>query len=487
MMTPPKAVAVISDLHLSLGPTWKLEDFRSDAQMAALGQYLQGRFAGKRLDLVLLGDTFDLWQTVPVPDLTAAHADQINLTPDLVVYQQDLALIAQKHPGFFQALGRVSQRPEHRLVIVPGNHDHALVQVAFQTALKNLLVQRFGFQDRGDNLWFPENNFYSSPDLGVYMEHGNQYEDFNKYADFNKFGPDPKQDECRGYGLVRLFWNRLENLDPDIDDTPEHWGEWFNWLRRHGRLRTIFKAWGWYQQYQGDSRIDPISIGDYMQQSALSVTSAAGGQHPTTPDILLNAQDKNPHMLFSNDPVVEAAYRKLYQTDKNFRQLTDAILKQKFGPKAVPKVDKLPPLGALPELDLNGEAQPVYPGAPVAARSLIYGEPLMRSLQGMFTPGQGPDLYRDAQGNKTHLNSNIFQMVLMGHTHEPQWQPIKGYPQKIYANTGTWTTRAANGGAQTERTVVLVEKRAGQGNWAEAGVITDAGAYQIVHAPQPLP
>ena len=188
---------------------------------------------------------------------------------------------------------------------------------------------------------------------------------------------------------MRLFWNRLENLDADIDDSPEHWGEWFNWVRKHGTSHTIVSAWGWYQEYQGDPRVDPISISDSMKESALSVTSEAGEEHLTAPDILLNSQDKNRQMVFSNDLVVEAAYRKLYQDDAAFRQATDDILRKKFAPEPVPDIATLPSLGYVPYLDLNGEAKPIYPAAGVAARSLIFGEPLMRSLQGMFSPGTG--------------------------------------------------------------------------------------------------
>lgn len=84
MMTPPEAVAVISDLHLSRGDGWRLEDFKSDAQMTALMKFLDtDRFAGKRLDLVILGDIFDFWQTVPDSELTAPDSSQINLTLDI--------------------------------------------------------------------------------------------------------------------------------------------------------------------------------------------------------------------------------------------------------------------------------------------------------------------------------------------------------------------------------------------------------------------
>jgi UDP-2,3-diacylglucosamine pyrophosphatase LpxH len=487
MMTPPEAVAVISDLHLSLGKGWRLESFKSDAQMTALMAFLDTeRFAGKRLDLVILGDLLDLWQTVPASDLTAAFGSSIDLTLNIAVYQNDLNLISNKHQKFFKALGLFSKRPEHRLVIVPGNHDHAFVQKTFQASLKDLLVKCYGFLDRGDNLFFPDYHFYSCPELGVYMEHGNQYDKFNTYRDFGHFGPDPKQDECRGYGLVRLFWNRLKNLDPDIDSSPERWGEWFNWLRRHGKWHTIVSAWDWYQDYEGDLRVDPISTSDYMQESALSVTSADGKDHLTTPVILLNNKNKNPNMVFSNDLVVEAAYRKLYRHDPAFRQATNDILLKKFGPKSVPDVAKLPSLGSVPYLNLNGQHKLIYPAAGAAAQSLISGEPLMRSLQAMFSRGQGPDLYRDAQGRKTNLDSKVYQMVVMGHTHDPKWEKIPNYPDKLYANTGTWTTKSTNG-SKTERTVVLVEKDATQKIRAEAGIISDKGAYRRVKGPYLLP
>ena len=174
MMTPSEAIAVISDLHLSFGPTWRLEDFRSDDQMTSLVQYLKGPFDQRRLDLVILGDTFDLWQTVPNSDFIAAPS-QINLNLDITVYQQALDRIAQEHQKFFKALGKFSQEPTHRLVIIAGNHDHAFVHKDFQTYFKNLLVNSFHFFDRGDNLVF--HNFYTAPGLGVYMEHGNQYEE----------------------------------------------------------------------------------------------------------------------------------------------------------------------------------------------------------------------------------------------------------------------------------------------------------------------
>ncbi len=477
MMTPPEATAVISDLHLSLGKDWSLEDFRSDAQMAALVELLRTRFQDRRLDLVLLGDIFDLWQSVPKSDLTAGSSSAVNPSLDIQTIRQDLGQVMMNHREFFEALGKFSGQSNNRLVIVAGNHDHSLIDHSLQGSFKSILLNDFGFNDAGDNLIFPENHFYFVPELRLYAEHGNQYDKFNAYRNFLHFGTDPRLDECQGYGFVRLFFNRLENLDPDIDDTPEHWGDWFNWLRRNLRWNTIRRAWPWYQQYLGDPRIDPIRISDSLEQAALTVSVPAGEPHPLTPDILLNGQDKNPNMLFSSDLATEAAYRRLYQDDQGFKSVADDILRQKFSPNNPPEVNELPDVGNVPELDLNGETKIVRPVAGNAS-SLLLGEPLMRSLQGMFTPGQGPNLFRDDQGHRTHLDTKICHLIIMGHTHEPKWETIPNFSEKLYINSGTWITRTTNGGTKAERTVVLTEKLPNGEIWAEMGVITDANAYQ---------
>jgi UDP-2,3-diacylglucosamine pyrophosphatase LpxH len=473
-MSTPQVIALISDLHLSLGAGWPLEDFHSDSQLGSLVDFLKGRFAGKRVDLVLLGDVFDFWQVVPDSDLTSNNTSEIDLTLDIAQLGQDLGSVANKHPKFFKALTRFSQDPNNRLVILAGNHDHPLVVPELQSTLKNLLVGRFNFSDRQNNLVFPQYHFYAVPQLGVYAEHGNQYERFNKYKDFLRFGPDPLRHECQGYGLVRLFWNRLENLDQDIDDRPEYWGSWFSWLRRHLRWGTMVKAWSWYQGYKRENRVEPITIADYSKEAALAVPSDTGAEHQTQPEILLDGENLNTKLLFSQDPMVEAAYRRLYQDDQGFRQTVDQILTQKFSPQPVPAVTPMP---EIPPLYLDADEKLIHPSAG-AAQSLILGEPLVRSLGGMFSPGQGPNLFMDNLGNPAYLDSQIYNLVIMGHTHDPRWESISNYPDKLYINTGTWTTRRSNGGTKTERTVILVEELDSKEVWVEGGSISDSGAFQ---------
>jgi UDP-2,3-diacylglucosamine pyrophosphatase LpxH len=473
-MADPIISVFISDLHLSKGVAWTLEDFHSDSQANSLVDYLAGRFVGQRVDLVLLGDVFDLWQVVPPNDLVADST--INLTLDLNTIRANLQEIANQHPQFFNALARFSQGADNRLVIIPGNHDHALVSSQLQSELRSILVNRFTFLDRGDNLFFPPHYFYAVPRLGIYAEHGNQYDKFNQYQQFDHFGPNPRTEECQGYGLVRLFWNRLENLEPAIDDTPEQWGDWFTWLRRHFRWSTISRAWGWYQDYLDDNRVDPITIGDALAEKALAVPDQNGVERAVTPEILLNGQDLNRNLVFSYDLAVEQAYRDLYQRDSGFKQSIDQILQQKFAGQPLPSLAPLP--GVTP-VDLDANMKMIYPAAG-PARSLIYGEPLMRNLAGMFTPCQGPALYRDPQGQRAHLDSQLFNFVAMGHTHESRWEPIPNFPNKLYANTGTWTTRTANG-TGANRTVILVEERANQEIWAERGALRDDGQYQALN------
>ena len=474
MMADPTISVFISDLHLSKGGAWSLEDFHSDSQVTSLVNYLAGRYAGQRMDLVLLGDVFDFWQVVPQSDLAAGSP--INLSLDINTICADLRDIATQHPEFFQALARFSQDAGHRLVVIPGNHDHAMITPQLQSEFRSILVNDFAFQGGGDNLFFPPHFFYAVPQLGIYAEHGNQYDKFNKYQNFAHFGPDPRTEECQGYGLVRLFWNRLENLEPDIDDAPERWGDWFNWLGRYFRWRTLSKAWRWYQDYQGDRRVHPITIQAALHEAALSVPDAQGGERVVAPEILLDGQDLNPNLLFSPDLAVEQAYRHLYQSEPGFRQAVDQILQQKFAGQPLPSLAPLP--GVTP-VNLDAPTTMIHPAAG-HARSLREGKPIMRNLAGMFSPGQGPALYRDPQGQRAHLDSQVFKFVAMGHTHEPRWEPIPNYSNKLYANTGTWTTRRVNG-TEAERTVILVEKRANQEVWAERGIIMDNGQYQALN------
>ena len=61
-------------------------------------------------------------------------------------------------------------------------------------------------------------HYYDAPELAAYAEHGNQLDENNAYVHFLlQFG-----EESPGFYFVRLFWNRLESLEPRL-------GEWDSW------------------------------------------------------------------------------------------------------------------------------------------------------------------------------------------------------------------------------------------------------------------
>ena len=205
-------VVMISDLHLCLGPNYGVEDFYADDAFAG---FLQDRLLmpgpEDRVDLVLLGDTFDLWQTaLDDAEYRADLSSQIPLDYSPHDEAQRSDRVAQAHPRFFSVLRAYGERPNCHVTLVIGNHDHTLIDTGIVQPKVRELV--------GPNVRFAPN--FDRPDMGLYAEHGSQWDKNNTYEDFEQLGIDG---ECPGYALVRLFCNRLEDFEPSLSELPCDW------------------------------------------------------------------------------------------------------------------------------------------------------------------------------------------------------------------------------------------------------------------------
>lgn len=158
----------VSDVHLGAlhAAEVKAEADRCAARFASFVRSCAGR--GDELRLVLLGDVFDLLESVPVP----AHRRE---TPPR---QQDLACSAlddlhRRHPEVFAALGEVA-RGGGGIDVVAGNHDPELMLPLVQQRLLELLgpgaLVRF-------HPWFLR--------VGgtFHAEHGHLHHDVNRIAE----------------------------------------------------------------------------------------------------------------------------------------------------------------------------------------------------------------------------------------------------------------------------------------------------------------
>lgn len=199
----------LSDLHLGDGGL--LEDFllwgdhpdgpppthrpRAVAQLGAIfseflsHQRREAETLGFAPHLVLVGDTFDLWQARRHRE---SDADA-------------LARILATHPLVLKAL-RDWQADGGILTILAGNHDQALVDPRAWAVLEGELP---GLNPHSNGA--PAHS-WSDESAGIYAEHGNQWDPFNRFRSLNN----PRA-TCVGYRVTRAVVNNLEPIFPLID------------------------------------------------------------------------------------------------------------------------------------------------------------------------------------------------------------------------------------------------------------------------------
>src|ERR1044071_7285300 len=120
---------VISDLHLGLGCKTKTdchpyEDFRWTDDFRGFLAAINA-LSNKNTDLILNGDTFELWQSDDVPCTQKGRSHDESCTEKEAVDR--ITQITTMHHADLQLLAQFASEGTNRLLIVPGNHDAALL------------------------------------------------------------------------------------------------------------------------------------------------------------------------------------------------------------------------------------------------------------------------------------------------------------------------------------------------------------------------
>ncbi len=164
---PARTTVVLSDLHMGPGRTaageWHpYEDFRWPSELAAFlaAVNTEGRGA---TDLVLNGDTFELLQSATADCQGTAAA---GCTEDEALARLERVLTA--HAAELKSLAAFAQAGDNRIVIVPGDHDAALLLPAVGRRLAS------GLGAAAPRIRIATEGYWASGDGRLVAEHGHQ-------------------------------------------------------------------------------------------------------------------------------------------------------------------------------------------------------------------------------------------------------------------------------------------------------------------------
>jgi UDP-2,3-diacylglucosamine pyrophosphatase LpxH len=230
-------LVIISDLHLSEGrdPVKKKfslnEDFFFDEELQRFLNFLEDESErrGRRWRLIIAGDMMDFLQVITVPEAgevdfeISEREKKFGLGTEEVKTVWKLKRVMDGHWRFFQGLANFLNK-EHRVVIIPGNHDvefvYAQVQEAFRSEISNYLTVPPVAEDLGRNVEFSP-WFYYEPGV-LYVEHGHQYDTLNSFdfflCPFRTIHGKTMIDLPSGSFFVRYLFNNVEKIDPFADN-----------------------------------------------------------------------------------------------------------------------------------------------------------------------------------------------------------------------------------------------------------------------------
>jgi UDP-2,3-diacylglucosamine pyrophosphatase LpxH len=211
---------VVSDLHFGPGhdatdPTqWdRFEDFRWTEEFAAFLAEIDRR-GGGAAELVLNGDTFELWQSKTV---ACNVVDSLDAGCSELEASARMERVLSQHQQDLELLARFSAKQQNQITLVPGNHDAALMF----PAVRKLVLDRL--DPSGKRVAFALNGRWKSGDGRVVAEHGHQIgKDVNHFphwpAPFIDVKGTRRLERPWGEQFVQAFYNQYEQMFPVIDN-----------------------------------------------------------------------------------------------------------------------------------------------------------------------------------------------------------------------------------------------------------------------------
>jgi hypothetical protein len=415
----------ISDTHFGVGKDtaghWHpYEDARWAPEFAEFLETMN-KLGDGHADLIMNGDTFELWQSLDPNDCTVL--ENRNLGCNEADALKRLRTVLASHQAELRAIGKFARTGQNQVFIVPGNHDAALLfdQVA------RTVVREIGAPT--DHLRIVVDGYWLSPDGLVYAEHGQQIGlDVNKFDNWPKpfitWGGNRYLQRPWGEQFVQRFYNSFEAKYPIIDNiSDESLGV------RYGLAA------------EGPSAI-PRDLGlfvhFYLTELSWKQTSQNLGDNPAMPDwdIAAIRQQGNEFFVESipeNDPLrtaVQDQLRKgtfgLSMSDLSNEEIGNICDLRKV--IADENIDH-PAVRQCPQMTLGAITQSL-----VSSRNKVFTQHLDETFDHLVKAGR---IERD----------RAFQLFVYSHTHlsDPGFEPLKGSGRSwnpFVVNTGAWQRTA---------------------------------------------
>ncbi len=222
-----RPVVVISDLHFGLGRNgngqWNpKEDFRWHSALDGFLQQVKNCL-GSSTDLIMAGDSMELWQPPPSIPCFGASADAGCRLED---YAKIVDIILREHQASFEAFGKFSDYGTNRVFFVPGNHDAALSLEPIWDKVKKAMLSKNGrvFKcGEGSPRPCTKNGWLSEHSGSIFIEHGHQIgSDVNKFKNWPSIlihsGSETYVERPWGQLFVQNLFNEQEEKYPIIDN-----------------------------------------------------------------------------------------------------------------------------------------------------------------------------------------------------------------------------------------------------------------------------
>jgi UDP-2,3-diacylglucosamine pyrophosphatase LpxH len=382
---------VVSDIHMSIAD--RLDDFEADLEFEQfIDHYALGHGP---TELILAGDTFEFLQ-VRLPGISdyewSGEAAALRLRA-----------IVQAHPKVFAALRRFLEAPDNLITVLIGNHDFEMHYAAAKYVLYETLALdpassrlRFGIKYQGG---------------GIYIEHGNQYDEWNRFLNFE--GISEPFEVVRGTRVVKEVINHLED-DPlevaPLIDNVKPTSAFFWYMLSLSRLRQPavrrYVVRGLLRLF----RIEALPL-MYQQKPLLVMRQDLLGEPGKT-------------------SAREAALQAIYELDTDLQEAAAAdhggvipeVRSPTLGPTAILAQGMARRFQRAPE----PETETLHKIEEEAQAQLRYE---IREFKGALQRGMA-ELAQKSENKQ-------FSYFICGHTHLAEVVPLNS--QQTYINIGTWT------------------------------------------------